>query len=73
MRTSSTRRSSSRRSSRSRSGGAGPDLEEGSRTVVDPGRAGERSVIWRVTYDKGREVARERIAAGQDTLPSRAS
>lgn len=44
-----------------------PTLEEGTRTVVDPGRAGERSVLWRVTYDQGREVARERIGAGQDT------
>ncbi|OLL75617.1 Cell wall-binding protein [Pseudonocardia sp. Ae168_Ps1] len=44
-----------------------PSLEEGTRTVVDPGREGERSVIWRVTYDKGREVARDRIGAGQDT------
>lgn len=44
-----------------------PNLEEGTRTVVDPGREGERSVIWRVTYDQGREVSRERIGAGQDT------
>ncbi|ANY06107.1 hypothetical protein AFB00_07120 [Pseudonocardia sp. HH130630-07] len=43
-----------------------PTLEEGTRTVVDPGREGERSVIWRVTYDKGNEVSRERIGAGQD-------
>lgn len=44
-----------------------PNLEEGTRTVVDPGREGERSVIWRVSYDQGREVGRERIGAGQDT------
>ena len=44
-----------------------PNLEEGTRTVVDPGTAGERSVIWRVSYDQGREVSRERIGAGQDT------
>ncbi|MBN9795199.1 hypothetical protein DMP17_42445 [Pseudonocardia sp. TMWB2A] len=24
-------------------------------------------MIWRVTYDQGREVARERVGAGQDT------
>ena len=46
---------------------ADPTMDEGTRTVVDPGREGERSVIWRVTYDKGKEVGRERIAAGQDT------
>jgi len=46
---------------------ADPTLEEGTRTVVDPGTEGERSVIWRVTYDQGNEVSRERIGAGQDT------
>ncbi|WP_060713317.1 resuscitation-promoting factor [Pseudonocardia sp. HH130629-09] len=44
-----------------------PSLDEGTRTVVDPGREGARSIIWRVTYDQGSEVARERIGAGQDT------
>ncbi|MEQ3551719.1 resuscitation-promoting factor [Pseudonocardia nematodicida] len=44
-----------------------PTLEEGTRTVVEPGSEGERSEIWRVTYDKGEEVSRERIAAGADT------
>ncbi|MDQ4115678.1 MAG: resuscitation-promoting factor [Actinomycetota bacterium] len=39
----------------------------GTRTVVDPGAEGARSVIWRVTYDNGREVARERIGAGSST------
>ncbi|MEV1294609.1 resuscitation-promoting factor [Pseudonocardia sp. NPDC049635] len=46
---------------------ADPTLEEGTRTVVDPGSEGERSVIWRVTYEQGNEVSRERIGAGQDT------
>ncbi|WP_269462837.1 MULTISPECIES: resuscitation-promoting factor [Pseudonocardia] len=46
---------------------ADPTLEEGTRTIVDPGAEGERSVIWRVTYDQGDEVSRERIGAGQDT------
>ena len=39
-----------------------PSLDEGTRTVVDPGREGARSIIWRVTYDQGREIARERLA-----------
>ncbi len=49
-----------------------PSLDEGTRTVVDPGREGARSIIWRVTYDQGREVARERVGAGQDTPAPRA-
>ena len=44
-----------------------PNAPEGTRTVVDPGAEGARSVIWRVTYDNGREVARERIGAGSST------
>ncbi len=44
-----------------------PTAPEGTRTVVDPGAEGARSVIWRVTYDNGREVGRERIGAGSST------
>ena len=44
-----------------------PSAPEGTRTVVDPGTEGVRSVIWRVTYDNGREVGRERVGAGSST------
>ena len=44
-----------------------PNAPVGTRTVVDPGAEGARSVIWRVTYDNGREVGRERIGAGSST------
>jgi hypothetical protein len=44
-----------------------PNAPAGTRTVVDPGSEGARSVIWRVTYDNGREVGRERIGAGSST------
>ncbi|TCK26655.1 surface rod structure-forming protein G [Pseudonocardia endophytica] len=44
-----------------------PNAPAGTRTVVDPGAEGTRSVIWRVNYDNGREVGRERIGAGSST------
>ena len=42
-------------------------MAEGTKTVVDPGREGARSTIWRVSYVGGKEVSRERIGAGAST------
>ena len=44
-----------------------PELPRGETEVVDPGRAGERTSIVRVTTENGREVSREQVRAGSST------
>ena len=46
-------------------------MAEGTKTVVDPGREGARSTIWRVSYVGGKEVSRERIGDLVELFESR--
>ncbi|NMH98489.1 ubiquitin-like domain-containing protein [Pseudonocardia acidicola] len=47
-----------------------PDLPRGTRQVVDPGKAGEQTVVMRVWVQNGQEVRREQIRAGSSTPPT---
>ena len=47
-----------------------PALPRGQKVVVEKGKAGERATVMRVWTENGKEVRREQIRAGNNTVPT---